>query len=98
MDGVVSGARGRLYVVYAYVVDGEVLANDYQVKWRTLRNVVSERRSNGGFVVVAAKIGPGETVDAVRARYGDLVDRVLPLAAAFMGGRIDSLREVLTPP
>jgi len=98
MDGVVSGTRGRLYVVYAYIVDGDVLANDYQVKWRTLRNVVSERRSNGGFVVVAAKIGPGETIDAVRARYRDLVDRVLPLAAALMGGRIDSLREVLTPP
>jgi EpsI family protein len=98
MDGVVSSARGRLYVVYAYVVDGEVLASDYQVKWRTLRNVVSERRSNGGFVVVAAKIGAGDTVDAVRARYRDLVDRVLPLAAALMGGRIDSFREVLTPP
>ena len=87
VESVVSNATGRLYLVYAYVLDGDVIASDYQVKWRTLRNVLSERRSNGGIVVVAARIADGDTLDAVRERYRDFVDRALPLAAALLGGR-----------
>ena len=97
-DGVVSNAKGRTYLMYAYVLDGDVIARDYQVKWRTLRNVLAERRSNGGIVVVAARIGEGDTVDVVRHRYRDFVDRALPSAAALLVGQPYGVRAELTPP
>jgi len=86
-DGVVSNAHGRAYLLYAYVLDGDVIATDYQVKWRTLRNILAERRSNGGIVVVAARIGDSESLDVVRSRYRDFLDRALPPAVAFLSGQ-----------
>jgi EpsI family protein len=76
----------RFYVVYVYILDGTVIAGDIDAKIRTTWNVLTERRSNGGVMLVAGKIGSDEEIGAAGRRVRDFVEEVMPQSAAYLAG------------
>ena len=76
----------RFYVVYAYILDGTVIAGDIDAKIRTTWNVLTERRSNGGVMLVAGKIGSDEEIGTAGRRVRDFVEEVMPQSAAYLAG------------
>ena len=85
-DVLVSSGTDTIYVTYSYILDGRVIADDYEAKLRTTWNALADRRSNGAIVVVAAKVGSAEPIDAVRVRLGDFMEGALGLSAALLAG------------
>jgi hypothetical protein len=49
-----------------------------------MRNTLVRRRNNGGVLVVAARVPPGETLDQARARYGEFVEGAVTLSTVFL--------------
>ena len=81
---VASRGPERFYIMYSYLVDGNVVAGDVEAKLRTTWNMLADGRSNGGVMVVAARLGDGDDIQVGRARIRDFVDAALPHATAFL--------------
>ena len=65
------------HVTYWYQIGGRISSQPLQVKWWTVWNSLLRRRSDGGIVIVRAKIRPGESIDSSRARIDDFLRGVL---------------------
>jgi EpsI family protein len=74
----------RFLISYAYILDGQVVADDVEAKLRMTWNVMAQRRSNGGIVIVAGRLGSGEDVEAARAGLRAFVEAALPPSAALL--------------
>jgi EpsI family protein len=74
----------RFLITYAYLLDGEVVADDVGAKLRTTWSVLAERRSNGGILVVSSRLQNNEDVEAARAAVREFVQVAMPLSAALL--------------
>jgi EpsI family protein len=81
-----SAQRGsqRVLVTYAYLLDGDVVADDIVAKLRTTWTVLTRLRSNGAIVVVAGRLAAGQGAEAARAGVRDFMDAALPRSTDYL--------------
>ena len=86
-DALVTTKAGDLYLSWAFIVDGKVIADDRELKLRGLWNALAERRNAGGLVLVVARVSAETTLEQARSRYGDLAAGALGRAAGLLTPR-----------
>jgi EpsI family protein len=70
------------YVTYWYFISDRLASEPYEAKWWTAWNSLVLSRSDGALVMIKAKMGRQEPIDATRARVRDFVDAFM---AAWRG-------------
>jgi EpsI family protein len=82
-DGLTT-VKGRTYhLTYWYLVDGRAVTEGYQAKLWTTLNSITTGRSNGGLLVVARPLGPGETIEASREQILSFVGEVMRASTVY---------------
>ena len=66
------------------VLDGKAVADDIEAKLRTTWNVLTQRRSNGGIVIVASRLDGGEDLEATRTAAQNFMTEALPHVTALL--------------
>jgi EpsI family protein len=74
----------RFYIACVYILDGDVVTGDIEAKLRTAWNVLTQGRSNGGFMLVGTKIAAEDGVNEARTRVRAFLDEALPYSKAYL--------------
>jgi EpsI family protein len=71
------------YVSYWYVLNGRIVAADYQAKLLSAWDSIVYGRNNGAVVVLRSPLRQGETLDAARARLHEFVLGFVPVSREY---------------
>jgi EpsI family protein len=83
----VSGDGQPHYVTYWYVLNGHVVADDYQVKVENVLNWLSRGQTEGAVAVVRLRARSGEPVEAARTRAQGFVMSAMSGLASHLHAR-----------
>jgi EpsI family protein len=90
MKDFLSSANGQVkHVSYCYVLNGRFVTEGYEAKWWTTWNTLTARRSDGGFVLIAASLRTDETIEQSRSRIHHFIAGVVPGTSSGQASSLD---------